>query len=193
MPLALFVEKETAGEYEFQPELARSDVGAALHYGIRVGLGDDRPEVFRNAKGFSDQVITHFKTNEYYKDTNRFGEGRIKSLIGDLERSVRISFVQVMTDPSVPIPTRMSIWNKVDEHAPGLKLDAYAEFVDTLRRELTRQLERSPQRGRFTVDQAFPPPPGWELRREQIRQQRLREMQEQQQQQQGGLAPLPPG
>lgn len=188
-PLDVFVREETQGQYESQPELARSDVGSALQYGFRVGLGDNQPEVYENAKKFCDEVIRFFKSNEMYNYVNRFGEGRIKSLMGSLEDSLKISFVQVITDPSVPIPVRITIWNKVDEYEPGLRLDAYAEFSDYIRRELESQLQLSAQARGQSVDQVFPPPLGWEQRQQELREQ-LRRRQEQDKQK-AGSAPMP--
>ena len=68
-----------------------------------------------NSLDFANQVTRHFKENEYYNYVNKFGVGRIKDILANLEQSLSIVFQSVMLDRSLPLPQRLVIWNAVDE------------------------------------------------------------------------------
>ena len=85
---------------------------AALRYGLKVGVVDNRPKVLEDAIRFSDQVIG------YYKDNNKFitsmGEAQMADLVNSLQDSLEIAFLQAMTDNK--------IWKSAKEHIlkPGV-------------------------------------------------------------------------
>ena len=163
-PLDVFVREETQGEYESQPMLALSDVNASLRYGIRVGIGARRPEVFQDALAFAQQVTQYFKKNEYFDYTTKFGSGRIADLIGALETSLEMTLIQLMADPSVAFEQRMSIWSGIDELMPTLR----ARVWDRLFPLLKNQWESYPLASRIKFEKAFPDPPNLEAVRAQI-------------------------
>jgi len=163
VPLDVWVMEETKGKYERMPSVAVSDVTSALRYAYRVGVGQNNPELFREALIFANQVTKEFKTNEYNNYTTKFGTGRIKDIIGALESSAQITFEQLMTDPTISIEERMAIWGGVDKLEPGLRPRVYDIIVP----RLTAQYERHPLSKIRPFDKAFPQPPGlkaWRLK-----------------------------
>ncbi|MDY7108844.1 MAG: hypothetical protein SYC29_09420 [Planctomycetota bacterium] len=178
VPLDVFVKNEIQGEYEFQPFLAPSEAVAGLRYGFRVGIGQDRPEVYRDAKAFVAAVIEYFKGNEYNNFVNKFGRQRMAELIGRLEDTERIAFLQLMTDPTIPLQEKMTIWAKVDKREPELRLKVYDQMAPILQ----RQFDRHELSQKYEFNQLFPQPPGLEqyrLRMAQERARRQRELEEQ--------------
>ncbi|MBT8485981.1 MAG: hypothetical protein KJO43_10405, partial [Phycisphaerae bacterium] len=101
VPLDVFVMDQVKGEYTFQPHLAPSEAVASLRYAFREGIGRDRPEVYKEAVEFVDQVIAYFKGNEYNNYVTRFGSARMADLLADLETTRQRTFIQVMTDPTL--------------------------------------------------------------------------------------------
>ncbi len=156
VPLDVWVQEETKGKYERLPAVAISDVTSALRYAFRVGIGQNDPELFREAVQFAKQVTEEFKTNEYNNYTTKFGTGRIKDIIGALESSAQITFEQLMTDPTVSIEERMAIWGGVDKLEQGLRPRVY----DSITPRLKAQYNRHPLSKVRTFEKAFPPPPG---------------------------------
>jgi len=156
VPLDVWVQEETKGKYERLPAVAISDVTSALRYAFRGGIGQNDPELFREAVQFAKQVTEEFKTNEYNNYTTKFGTGRIKDIIGALESSAQITFEQLMTDPTVSIEERMAIWGGVDKLEQGLRPRVY----DSITPRLKAQYNRHPLSKVRTFEKAFPPPPG---------------------------------
>jgi hypothetical protein len=158
MPLDVYVRNETLGEYERQPHVAPSDIAASLRYGLRVGIGDDRPELYEEAKQFADEVTNFFKNNEYFDFETKFGTGRIKDIIGQLDQSVEVALMQLMTDPTVPMEERIAIWSGVDELEPELRL----RIFDRLMPMVQQQFAQHPLASKIAMEAAFPPPAGLE-------------------------------
>ncbi len=164
VPLDVWVRDRAKGEYERLPVVAISDVSSALRYAYRVGVGQNRPEVFKEALNFAQQVTNEFKNNEYNNYTTKFGTGRVKDLIGALESSAQITFEQLMTDPTVPIEERMAIWAGVDMLEQGLRPRVY----DRIGPRLMDQYQKHPLSKVKAFDDAFPKPPGLEAWRQQM-------------------------
>ena len=164
VPLDVWVSKETEGKYERVPAVAISDVTSALRYAYRVGIGQNKPELFKEALNFAHQVTREFKTNEYNNYVTKFGTGRIKDIIGSLESSAQITFEQLMLDPTIPIEERMAIWAGVDRLQQGLRPRVYDRIIP----RLTAQYERHPLSNVRPFDAAFPQPPGLDAWRQQI-------------------------
>ena len=162
LPLDVWAREQAKGEYERLPAIAISDVTSALRYAYRVGVGQNRPELFKEALKFADQVTTEFKTNEYNNYTTKFGSGRIKDLIGVLESSAIITFEQLMTDPTVPLEERMAIWAGVDALEQGIRPRVYDHMVPVLQ----QQFARNPISRVKSFNDAFPQPPGLEAWRQ---------------------------
>jgi hypothetical protein len=156
IPLDVWASNEAKGEYERLPAVAISDVTSALRYAFRVGIGQNRPELYKEALRFAQLVTTEFKTNEYNNYTTMFGTGRIKDIIGTLESSAQITFEQVMTDTTIPIEERIAIWGGVDSLEPQLRPRVYDRIADRLQ----SQYAKNPLSRIRSFDQAFPEPPG---------------------------------
>jgi hypothetical protein len=164
VPLDVWVNEQAKGEYERLPAIAISDVMAALRYAFRVGVGQNRPEVFQEALKFANDVTNEFKNNEYNNYTTKFGTGRIKDLIGALESSTQITFEQLMTDSTVPIEERIAIWGGVDALQPGIRARVY----DRMRGRVEAQYARHPLSKIRSFDKAFPKPPGLDAWRQKM-------------------------
>jgi len=154
IPLDEFVDKQTIGEYEMQPHVATTDVQNALYYAIRRGLGEDRPEVYENAKKFADRVLSFFRTSEYNKFVNKFGEERITGIIADLEHVELAVFGRIMLDTSIDLTERLRLYNV---HAP---LRIRQALYDVIREPLRAEVESSPFQGRAEFSQMLIEPPG---------------------------------
>lgn len=155
VPIEQFVKLQSTGEYEMQPEVARSDVYAALRRGFREGLLLDRPEVLEDAVKFAGELTAYFKGAEYNDYVNRFGAGRIKDLVGSLENSVRDVFRGVMLDRSLPLVDRLTIYARAGDNQKRMAYDA-------VKPELQVEFEETPLSQAYQFDQAFPQPPGME-------------------------------
>ncbi len=171
IPLDVFVANETRGEYERQPHLAPSDVSAALRYGYRVGVGQSRPEVYKEALRFAKEVTEFYKSHETINYTTKLGTGRMKDIIGQLEQSAEIAFLQLMVDPGIPMEERMTIWSSVDELEPQMRVRTF----DKLSQTLQQQMGLHPLGRSITFAEAFPEPPGMQAWRQQLALQRQRE------------------
>jgi len=166
VPLDVWVKNQTKGQYERVPAIAISDVTSALRYAFRVGIGQNNPELFREAVNFANQVTTEFRTNDYNNYTTKFGTGRIKDIIGVLESSAQITFEQLMTDPTVSIEERMAIWSGVDRLEQGLRPRVY----DRIQPRLKAQYDRHPLSKIRSFEKAFPEPPGLQAWRQRMAQ-----------------------
>jgi hypothetical protein len=155
VPIEQFVKLQSTGEYEMQPEVARSDVYAALRRGFREGLLLDRPEVLEDAVKFAGELTKYFKNAEYNDYVNRFGAGRIKDLVGSLENSVRDVFRGVLLDRSLPLVDRLTIYARAGDNQKRMAYDA-------VKPELQVEFEETPLSQAYQFDQAFPQPPGME-------------------------------
>jgi hypothetical protein len=171
IPLDIFVLNEVKNEYTFQPHLAPSEAVASLRYGFREGVGRDREDVYDNAQEFVNGVIKYFKGNEYNDYVNRYGEARMGALIDDLEDTRKRAFLQLMTDPTVSINERSTIWGKVDKHEPTLRLEVYDQVAPSL----SRQFAQHELSSKYAFAEVFPEPPGLDIYR---RQQALKRQQE---------------
>lgn len=158
VPLDVWVSEQAKGEYERLPAIAISDVMASLRYAFRVGIAQNRPEVFEEALVFANNVTNEFKHNEFNDYTTQFGTGRIKDIIGALESSAQITFEQLMMDSTIPFEERIAIWGGVDKLQPGLRPRVYDRIVNQLR----AQYENNPLSRIRPFDQSFPKPPGLE-------------------------------
>jgi hypothetical protein len=176
-PLEQIVREETQEEYEFQPHIAPSEVGGALRHAFVNGLGQGRPELLEEARRFGRQVIEYFQGNEYNNFVNKFGRGRMKELVWQLEDMEKVVFAQVMVDRSLQLPYRFGIWARADEAEPDLRRFAY----DRIKPALERELAASHYARQWTLDAVLPEPPGLEeykLREAQQLAQRQKDMEE---------------
>ena len=141
-----------------------SDVIGGLRYAFRVGVGQNRPEVYAEAVGFAQQVTDFFRTHDFIDFETKMGTGRMRDLVSQLGESAELAFIQLMTDVSVPLEERATIWAQVDDMEPQIRLRTY----DRIRPWLSREIDSGPLRGRVLVDEAFPKPPGIESWRAQL-------------------------
>ncbi|MCH7798869.1 MAG: hypothetical protein IID28_10560 [Planctomycetes bacterium] len=157
-PLEIFVWNQVKDEYTFQSHLAASDVAASLRYAFRIGIGQDRPEVFQKALEFSQKVTRYFKENEYNAFVTKMGSARLGALIDNLENSAVTVFAQLMVDTTVDMGERLVIYRRAPD---DLKVRIYDLVAPLLR----MQLEAHPLGSRFPFEAAFPEPPGLEAYR----------------------------
>ncbi len=170
VPLDVFVEEETRGEYLVNPAVAPSEVIAGLRYGIRVGIGQDRPEVYQQSVRFAKTVTDMFRNSEQYGYENKFGRGRLSEFVSRLERSVEDAFLQIIIDPTLSLEERSLIWRNVDRYEPQLRARVYDKVVG----QLQLQLSRSVYGSRYRVADLFPAPPNLEEFRQRLAEERAR-------------------
>jgi hypothetical protein len=151
--LETFVRNVTYGEYEMQPEVARSDVYATLTRGFREGLLGGNREILDAAIRFAGELTAYFQSRESNDFTNKFGEGRMRDLIGSLRTSVEDVFRGVLLDANAPLIDRLTIWNRAPENERRA-------VYDTTRGPLEAEFRRSPLAATLRFEQVFPEPPG---------------------------------
>ena len=152
--LPTFVRNVTFGEYEQQPDVARTDVYTVLERGFREGLLLDRKEVLDEALRFAAELTTFFRGARWNDFVNAFGEGRMKELLGELDDSVPAVFAKVLTDANTPLLDRLVIYGKAPE---DLRASVYDRVLPQLEVEFKgSRLSNSS----LTVDRVFPEPPG---------------------------------
>ncbi len=178
-PLDVFVHGETFDQYQAQPHLAPRDVSASLRYGFKVGILSGRPDVLRDALVFAGQVTNWFKTNSWNNYKTMFGEGRIAELIGDLDESADLAYLQMITDPGIKMLDRMTIWAQTDRVESELIRQAplalkrqnplfRALVYDRAAPALQQQFMSNALGQKYKFEEAFPPPPGLELARKML-------------------------
>ncbi len=129
-PLETFVHNVTYGEYEGSPDVARSDVYAALARGFREGLLLDRPQVLKQAIEFARDLTTYFQGNRYTDFVNKFGERRMAELLGSLKNSVQDVFASVLTDQSQPLLDRLTMYNRASEPERRIVYDLVKDSLE---------------------------------------------------------------
>ncbi|HMN97660.1 MAG TPA: hypothetical protein PKC43_13160 [Phycisphaerales bacterium] len=154
-PIDIVVHEVTYQEYEAQPDVARTDVYAALTRGFREGILGGNERVLRDAMTFADQVTTYFKSTMYTDFVNKFGEARLGALIGSLDDSVRNVLMAVLTDPTMPLLDRLFIYSRVNEAQQRM-------VYDEVRALLAAEYERDPLSLARGFDTVFLEPPGME-------------------------------
>jgi hypothetical protein len=174
MPLDVWVWKETKDNYDQQPHLAPSEVAAGLRHGFIVGIGYNQPEVLRDAIQFADKVTEYFKGNRYFDFENKFGRGRMKELIAELERTAEAVLFSVMVDRSIPLEDRITIWNQVDQYIPSLRARVY----DQLKPALAAELQSSVWSRKYGIDDVLSVPPDLEIVRVRMAEERRQREQE---------------
>jgi len=134
-------------------------------------VGQSRPEVYKEALRFAKEVTEFYKSHETINYTTKLGTGRMKDIIGQLEQSAEIAFLQLMVDPGIPMEERMTIWSSVDELEPQMRVRTF----DKLSQTLQQQMGLHPLGRSITFAEAFPEPPGMQAWRQQLALQRQRE------------------
>jgi hypothetical protein len=169
-PLEDFVRDQLYGEFEMQPEVVRSDVYAALERGFREGLLLDNEKLLEDSLKYARDLTRYFRETRFNDFVNKFGEGRMKDVLGTLEDSIPAVFTKIMLDTSQPMLDRLVIYRKAPD---DLKLAIYDRVKPMLEREYS--VARLAQTG-MPFAQAFPEPPGLaEYRKEQEAAARARE------------------
>jgi len=153
VPLDTFVRNAAFGEYEMVPDVARSDVFAALQRGYREGILMQNPEILKEAKRFAKELTDYFKSTRYTDFVNKFGEKRMGDLIGDIESSKEQVLCTVLMDQSQPLTDRLTIYNRCSEEDRRL---AY----DTVKPVLEAEFAESPLAPVAEFDRLLPEPPG---------------------------------
>lgn len=160
LSLDAFVAQETQEQYDMQPFLAPSDVAAALRYAVRIGWGRNRPEVFKEAKRFADDVIEFYTKTNYNNFVTKMGTGRLKDLISSLEDTLVMVCEQIMTDSTIRFVERLTIYNR-------MPAEYQREIYDAIWPTIVSDLSRSDFKDQLTIDQALPIPPGIQAFRQQ--------------------------
>ncbi|MCI0629929.1 MAG: hypothetical protein L0Y44_04665 [Phycisphaerales bacterium] len=191
-PLDTFVWAETEDQYQAQPHLAPRDIAASLNYGLKLGIVRNQPEVLVNSLKFTHQVTDWFKGNHWNEYTDRYGEARIADIIGSVEDSAEIAYLQTMLDPTLTLDERSVLWLQTDRveaevirddpkllgrTAPAFRALVYDRMVPMLQ----MQYQGSEVSANRTFEELFPPPPNLEQQRillEQRKKDREKKMQE---------------
>ena len=106
-----------------QPEVARSDVYSVLERGFREGLLLDNEQVLKEALEYARGLTRYFREARYNDFVNKFGEGRMKDLIGELDQSIPAVFTKILLDTSQPLLDRLIIFRKAPDEVRALVYD----------------------------------------------------------------------
>jgi len=132
-PLDVFVQETTKGEYEFVPDTAATDVYSALRGGYLQAYLLGKPEKLKAAREFAGGVIEFFKSTHYFNYVNKFGEGRMKDLIADLDSTEERVVIALMRDTSIALLDRLTLYNRAPEAVRRL---AYDDVKDEIREQV---------------------------------------------------------
>ncbi len=155
MPIEDFVRETTYGEYEMVPDVARTDVYAALQRGFRDGLMMGKKKTLDDALTFARELTEYFQSTRYTDFVNRFGERRMADLVGDLRSSVENVFVALIRDQTQPLLDRLVLYNRAGDEQKRMAYDAVKDQV-------AAELAAGPLSGVYQLEQVFPEPPGME-------------------------------
>jgi len=179
-PLDVFVREQLQGELTNQPYLAANEIYAALRNGFRLGIGRRDEARYRHAVEYAKWVGDYVRQSEEYGYTNQFGESRLASYVGNFLDNHEEIFDVVITDGTLDLFERMTIWRYADEMTvdPELRAKVYRDVIPAIEQELASL----PIGQRFSAEELFPPPPNLEAYERRIaleRERREREMAEQ--------------
>jgi hypothetical protein len=157
------------------PDVARTDVYAALQRGIREGLLLGNQKVMDEAMKYARELTEYFQSTRYTDFVNKFGERRMADLVGDLRQSVETVFQSLLLDRGQPLLDRLVMYNRASD---DLKRLAY----DAVREQVAMELAEGPLGGVYRVEEVLPEPPGMEAYRRvqaELAERRQREVEEQ--------------
>ena len=174
-PLEDFVRDNTYGEYEMVPDVARTDVYAALQRGLREGLMLGNRKVMDDALKFARELTEYFQSTRYTDFVNKFGERRMADLVGDLRTSVETVFMALLRDQNQPLLDRLVMYNRASDDLKRMAFDGVKD-------QLALELSEGPLAGVYRVEEVLPEPPGIEAYRQvqaEIAQRRQKELEAQ--------------
>jgi hypothetical protein len=162
LPIDQFVQRVTFGEYEMQPEVARSDVYSVLERGFREGLLLENEKVLKEALDFARDLTRYFREVRFNDFVNKFGEGRMKDLIGQLDESIPAVLTKVLLDTQQPLLDRLVIYRKAPEELRALVYDRVKAPL-----QMEYQSNKLASTG-MKLEELLPEPPGIEEARRQL-------------------------
>jgi hypothetical protein len=162
LPIDQFVQRVTFGEYEMQPEVARSDVYSVLERGFREGLLLENEKVLKEALDFARDLTRYFREVRFNDFVNKFGEGRMKDLIGQLDESIPAVLTKVILDTQQPLLDRLVIYRKAPEELRALVYDRVKAPL-----QMEYQSNKLASTG-MKLEELLPEPPGIEEARRQL-------------------------
>jgi hypothetical protein len=162
LPIDQFVQRVTFGEYEMQPEVARSDVYSVLERGFREGLLLENEKVLKEALDFARDLTRYFREVRFNDFVNKFGEGRMKDLIGQLDESIPAVLTKVILDTQQPLLDRLVIYRKAPEELRALVYDRVKAPL-----QMEYQSNKLASTG-MKLEELLPEPPGIEEVRRQL-------------------------
>ena len=154
-PVDVFVQQQTYGNYLDRPWLAFGDVQAALLRGYREGLLLNRPELLEQAIKFSRDLTLYFKESDNHDYVNKFGEGRMTDLVSNIEKSVRDVFSLVLTNQSMSLVDRLTIFNRAPVDQQRMVFDGMGPILEA-------EFNQSPLVTTLDFNSVFPEPAGME-------------------------------
>jgi hypothetical protein len=181
--LDVFVKNHTYDMYQQQPHLAPRDIWASLTYGYRMAFLYNQPQILTDAIRFADEVTTWYKENHWNDFVTKFGTGRMKDIVAELEDSAEFAYLLLLTSPAMRMEDRMKIWANTDRieaevnnRPPVLRAMVYDRMIPAVRQQFaSHELSNG-----MTAEQAFPAPPGLDLARQKILDRKNRREKEQQ-------------
>ena len=159
MPVEDFVRNTTYGEYEMVPDVARTDVYAALQRGFRDGLLLGNRKVLDEALKFAKELTEYFQSTRYTDFVNKFGERRMADLVDDLRGSVATVFTALLLDRNQPLLDRLVMYNRASEEQRRMAYDGVKEAI-------VAELAEGPLGQVYKIEQVLPEPPGMKEYRE---------------------------
>jgi hypothetical protein len=154
-PVDVFVQEQTYGNYLDRPWLAYGDVQAALMRGYKEGLLLNRPELLENAMKFSRDLTLYFKESEDHDYVNKFGESRMTDLVSDIQKSIRDVFGMVLSDQSMSLVDRLTIYNRAPANQQRMVYDGASPILEA-------EFAQTPLMETLEFKNVFPEPEGME-------------------------------
>lgn len=135
-----FVRRSVVRRYD--RDLALGDIVTSLRYAFIEGLGNNRPELVERNLQFARDIL------------EQAGRGYITPPYDKPEEAVEAVFSDVMSDRTIALELRASIWRRADRSFRWLCTGSYERLQPVLEFEL----ESTPAGRITTIDEVLPPP-----------------------------------
>ncbi|MFM2165247.1 MAG: hypothetical protein RL325_1684, partial [Planctomycetota bacterium] len=83
----------------------------------------DNQQLLDDALKYARDLTTYFREARYNDFVNKFGEGRMKDLLGELDESIPAVLTKVLLDTSQPLLDRLIIFRKAPDDLRALVYD----------------------------------------------------------------------
>jgi hypothetical protein len=104
---------------------------------------------------FSRDLTLYFKESEDHDYVNKFGESRMTDLVSDIQKSIRDVFGMVLSDQSMSLVDRLTIYNRAPANQQRMVYDGASPILEA-------EFAQTPLMETLEFKNVFPEPEGME-------------------------------